>query len=330
MSDTQILWPRMQARPWQTCGVSRDTVQEAVVNHKCGPYLQTCRLRGEYAGTGMPATLAYNTSESRSALFGHQTVPSSVLTLGFGEELGVMQRLEHAGELHQLRPRQRRLLCRHRILRGGGGEEEVGPKPRLSTRVGSWLSGEANRIGAPTNFLSLDDGKMRVAKLHVVSSLSHDDGYTVQYYSPLPCARRSTSSIVSTGAPRRGGNTGTPRSKRTSALAIRRSASSCSTSRPASSFAMARWIRAPNASFSMASSIVASAGSSRLAHRLGQGVRACVHVALGRGDAGVPGEQLQLVNRNVLARLRATLESRASERGVWLGSRAWIVTARRQ
>ena len=32
----------------------------------------------------------------------------------------------------------------------------------------------------------------------------------------------------------------------------------------------------------------------------------------------------------MLARLRATLESRASERGVWLGSRAWIVTARRQ
>lgn len=32
----------------------------------------------------------------------------------------------------------------------------------------------------------------------------------------------------------------------------------------------------------------------------------------------------------IRARLRATLESRASERGVWLGSRAWIVTARRQ
>lgn len=32
----------------------------------------------------------------------------------------------------------------------------------------------------------------------------------------------------------------------------------------------------------------------------------------------------------ILARLRATLESRASERGVWLGSRAWIVTARRR
>jgi SAM-dependent methyltransferase len=32
----------------------------------------------------------------------------------------------------------------------------------------------------------------------------------------------------------------------------------------------------------------------------------------------------------ILARLRATFESWASERGVWLGSRAWIVTARRQ
>lgn len=32
----------------------------------------------------------------------------------------------------------------------------------------------------------------------------------------------------------------------------------------------------------------------------------------------------------IVARLRATLESRASEHGVWLGSRAWIVTAWRQ
>ena len=32
----------------------------------------------------------------------------------------------------------------------------------------------------------------------------------------------------------------------------------------------------------------------------------------------------------ILARLSATLESRASERGVWLGSRAWIVTAWRR
>jgi SAM-dependent methyltransferase len=32
----------------------------------------------------------------------------------------------------------------------------------------------------------------------------------------------------------------------------------------------------------------------------------------------------------ILTRLRAMLESRASARGVWLGSRAWIVTARRR
>jgi SAM-dependent methyltransferase len=32
----------------------------------------------------------------------------------------------------------------------------------------------------------------------------------------------------------------------------------------------------------------------------------------------------------IVARLRAALESRASERGVWLGSRAWIVTAWRR
>lgn len=31
----------------------------------------------------------------------------------------------------------------------------------------------------------------------------------------------------------------------------------------------------------------------------------------------------------ILARLRATLESRASQPGGWLGSRAWIVTAQR-
>jgi SAM-dependent methyltransferase len=32
----------------------------------------------------------------------------------------------------------------------------------------------------------------------------------------------------------------------------------------------------------------------------------------------------------ILTRLRAALESRASERGVWFGSRSWIVTARRR
>jgi len=42
------------------------------------------------------------------------------------------------------------------------------------------------------------------------------------------------------------------------------------------------------------------ASFARLAHRLGQGARPRVHVALGRGDAGVPGEQLQLVNRNAI------------------------------
>jgi SAM-dependent methyltransferase len=32
----------------------------------------------------------------------------------------------------------------------------------------------------------------------------------------------------------------------------------------------------------------------------------------------------------IISRLRATLEARASQSGVWLGSRAWIVTARRR
>jgi len=47
-----------------------------------------------------------------------------------------------------------------------------------------------------------------------------------------------------------------------------------------------------------------------------------VSKALSRSDPRAAG--------TILARLRAMLESRASERGVWLGSRAWIVTARRQ
>jgi SAM-dependent methyltransferase len=45
-----------------------------------------------------------------------------------------------------------------------------------------------------------------------------------------------------------------------------------------------------------------------------------VSAALSRSDPRAAGA--------ILARLRATLEPRSSERGVWLGSRAWIVTAR--
>jgi SAM-dependent methyltransferase len=45
-----------------------------------------------------------------------------------------------------------------------------------------------------------------------------------------------------------------------------------------------------------------------------------VSAALSRSDPRAAGA--------ILARLRATLERRSSERGVWLGSRAWIVTAR--
>jgi HNH endonuclease len=41
------------------------------------------------------------------------------------------------------------------------------------------------------------------------------------------------------------------------------------------------------------------ASLARLAHRFSQRGRACVHVALRRGDAGVPGEQLQLVNGSI-------------------------------
>jgi hypothetical protein len=44
--------------------------------------------------------------------------------------------------------------------------------------------------------LSLDDGKMRVAKFHVVRSLSHDDGHTPHRrlrYSPSLTAHRAAS-----------------------------------------------------------------------------------------------------------------------------------------
>lgn len=47
-----------------------------------------------------------------------------------------------------------------------------------------------------------------------------------------------------------------------------------------------------------------------------------VSEALSRSDPRAAG--------TILTRLRATLESRASERGVWLDSRAWIVTTQRQ
>lgn len=37
-----------------------------------------------------------------------------------------------------------------------------------------------------------------------------------------------------------------------------------------------------------------------------------------------------LAAASIVARLRAALESRSSEQGTWIGSRAWIVTARRR
>jgi len=42
------------------------------------------------------------------------------------------------------------------------------------------------------------------------------------------------------------------------------------------------------------------ASFARLAHRFRQRARTRVHVALGRRDVGVPGEQLQLVNGNAI------------------------------
>lgn len=51
-------------------------------------------------------------------------------------------------------------------------------EPRLAAVVG--MRGVQQVLN---DFMSLDDGEMSVAKLHVVSSLSHDDGYAAQCYS---------------------------------------------------------------------------------------------------------------------------------------------------
>lgn len=75
-------------------------------------------------------------------------------------------------------------------------------------------------------------------------------------YRPLPSARRSTSSTERVGAPGRRGKTGTPRSKRTSASAIRRrrASTNSSTARPF-------WpARAASRSFSAASTVIVACG----------------------------------------------------------------------
>src|SRR5829696_7439973 len=71
--------------------------------------------------------------------------------------------------------------CGHQALRILDREAEGLEEPRLAAVVG--MSGVQQVVN---DFLSLDYGEMRIAKPHVVGSLSHDDGDPAQRYSPLP------------------------------------------------------------------------------------------------------------------------------------------------
>ena len=83
-----------------------------------------------------------------------------------------------------------------------------------------------------------------------------------QDYSPAPSARRSTSSTDSVGAPGRRGKTGTPRSNRTSALAIRLSSASTN-----SSTRCPDWLaRSASRSFNAASTVIVAFGITSLSH----------------------------------------------------------------
>ena len=83
-----------------------------------------------------------------------------------------------------------------------------------------------------------------------------------QDYSPAPSARRSTSSTDSAGAPGRRGNTGTPRSNRTSAFAIRLSSASTN-----SSTRCPDWLaRSASRSFNAASTVIVAFGMQSLSH----------------------------------------------------------------
>ncbi len=94
---------------------------------------------------------------------------------------------------------------------------------------------------------------------HGLLDRDHNSQHT---HSPLLPARRSTSATVSGGAPRRRGKTGTPRSKLTSASAIRRSSASTnsSTGCPVSP------ARSASRSFSAASTAIVAFGMCPLSH----------------------------------------------------------------
>jgi hypothetical protein len=130
--------------------VSRDTVQEAVVNHKCRPVPSDLSSLGrvlrnwnvgdscvQHVGIEVGIVRPANRSQFR-------------IDAGLGEELGVMQRLEHAGELHQLRHVDDALRTVIESYVEAVVRKSLDRSHVSQQCVGSWLSGEASGIGAPT------------------------------------------------------------------------------------------------------------------------------------------------------------------------------------
>ena len=108
-----------------------------------------------------------------------------------------------------------------------------------------------------------------------------------QDYSPAPSARRSTSSTDSVGAPGRRGKTGTPRSNRTSAFAIRLSNASTN-----SSTRCPDWLaRSASRSFNAASTVIVAFGMSSLSHDVAKGAKcdAALPLVAQRHDASPLG-----------------------------------------
>src|SRR5439155_25178300 len=87
-SMTVAACTRRYCSPWQTAGRSRcipAASRRSRISSRCG---QARRFSEAYSGTWTPATFAKSTSESRSALFGQHTVPSSAFTLALAKNAG--------------------------------------------------------------------------------------------------------------------------------------------------------------------------------------------------------------------------------------------------
>jgi hypothetical protein len=184
------------------------------------------------------------------------------------------------------------------LLRGGGGPHfahccrRYGIRPELvvaacSSEQQKSIGGcfgrprPAGQLRADTNRSKLGDGAGRPALItfcrepldrRVVMLMlrnkqrnQHVDVQKADHgrdYSPAPSARRSTSSTDSVGAPGRRGNTGTPRSNRTSASAIRLSSASTN-----SSTCCPDWLaRFASRSFNAASTVIVAFGITSLSH----------------------------------------------------------------